>query len=60
MNKIDNQHKLEKSNKRSGLSALTGKWKGFSEISDDIEAARSKDIKNINYPLMKMNRLLDH
>jgi hypothetical protein len=51
MNKIDNKLKHKKSNKRSGLSSLAGKWKGFSEISDDIEAARSKNINDSNKPI---------
>jgi prevent-host-death family protein len=32
---------LEQAGKREGLATVAGKWKGFDEIADQVEAARS-------------------
>ncbi len=38
---MDDLRELEQVEKRAGLSHAVGKWKGFAEIADDIESARS-------------------
>ena len=38
---IDDLRELEQSEERAGLASIVGKWKGFDEIAEDVESARS-------------------
>jgi len=37
---MNDLQELEQHDKREGLAAIAGKWKGFAEIADAVEAAR--------------------
>lgn len=38
---MDDLRELEQTEERKGLSNVVGKWKGFAEIADDVQSARS-------------------
>lgn len=38
---MEDLQELEQHDERAGLTSVVGKWKGFSEIADEVESARS-------------------